>query len=274
MDATSVCTVSAAAYCVRILKNETTHQGNNSYEEQPCVITAVQLGSAKHIFFWHTQCKVNSRNTMLTLQRNPPGMYACILFGWRNTLQVPSNCCESWAWFNGSAWWPWIFYSWKPTASTAWIQSNKCHLIYIQMDWSRIDQLHLTKRTFHSLMKCRDDSSRRTTWWPLQLQCREKRSFTSCEQRVCEDTECDGGWCEGVGHSVPANNSNPSLLCPHWLSFPCTHSSSASMHRDALLPFAAARQEAASHFFSCSVCCYNTNEPSHAQTHTVMGNVL
>lgn len=56
----------------------------------------------------------------------------------------------------------------------------------------------------------------------------------------------------------------PTTQAPHWLTFPCTHTS--SMHRDdAVLASAAARQEAAS-LFSSPVGCYNTNGSNQAPT--------
>lgn len=67
----------------------------------------------------------------------------------------------------------------------------------------------------------------------------------------------------------------PLLLFPRWLPFPCTYSSSASMHRDALLPFAAARQEAASNFsFPAPSVAIIPVSLNHEQTNSVMGNVL
>lgn len=68
-------------------------------------------------------------------------------------------------------------------------------------------------------------------------------------------------WREGFGHSVPANASYPSLLFRTGSLCHITHWSSASMHRDALLLFAPAGQEAATHVF-CSVCCWNADRPN------------
>lgn len=60
----------------------------------------------------------------------------------------------------------------------------------------------------------------------------------------------------------------PTTPTPRWLFFfPCAHSSSASMHRDALLPFAAGRQEAAPRFFfpAPSVAVIPTGLTAHKQ---------
>ena len=86
------------------------------------------------------------------------------------------------------------------------------------------------------------------------------RSSTSCEQRDGKVTERD------VRELDIQCLPTALLLSPQWLSFPWVRSSSASMHRDALLPFAAARQEAATHFFPLAICHYNTNEPNRVQT--------
>lgn len=175
---------------------------------------------------------------------------------------------QKWVKTKTKNWWGWVIFTGSVDADAEKVSSLEkmlgqrnnrkypnCHIIsckifqmtvntWVEVNWSYVNDP--TERCGVGLL---DTMWRPLHYSPLLFHGRVKSGFTACEDGVCEDADCGGGGCEGVGHSVPANISSSSLLFPLCsLTFPCTHPS--PMHRDALLPFAAACQEAGFQFFT------------------------